>query len=59
MHVLAPSSMNTALELEEVLRATRMETGGITLDLVSRIIHKAFAPEEVELLIEGLEANRP
>ncbi len=46
--------METAQQLKEVLMATRQEQGGITLDLVARIITGEFDQAEVNALIEGL-----
>lgn len=46
--------METAQQLKEVLIATRQENGGITLDLIARIIAGEFDQAEIEALINAL-----
>jgi len=48
--------METVNALTEALEQTRVESNGITLDLVARTIRKVYSGEEVEYLIERLEA---
>ncbi len=47
--------MEVATQLKEVLQATRQEQGGITLDLIARIITGEFDRAEVDGLINALK----
>lgn len=47
----------TAIDLEMALRATRMESEGITLDLISRIMARVFDEAELRCIIRNLEAT--
>ncbi len=49
--------METALTLEEALRETRNQMGGITLDLTARIIKNVFDEAEVRVLVGELQRD--
>lgn len=46
--------MDTIQDLEHALEATRMQSNGITLNLVARIIGRVFDKAEIRALINEL-----
>lgn len=49
--------METAKQFEEAVRQTREQFGGITLDLMARILSSVLDKPEVEALVRNLQSQ--
>lgn len=50
--------MNTFLELVSILKRTRGESGGITLELICVAIKESLAQEEIDYIIKRLTSSK-